>query len=93
MRQKPVIGNAFCKPVASLIRDGVDGYVCTSAREIAERIIRLAGDPALAQRLGEAGYRQVMRHYTWDSIGSRVHDLYHQIVDGSRTALSLDRQA
>jgi len=92
MRQKPVIGNTLCKPVASLIRDGVDGYVCASAKEIADRIKHLVGDPDLARRLGEAGYRRVMEQYTWDTIASKVYCVYNEIIDDSRAELSLDRQ-
>lgn len=84
MREKPVIGNAFCKPVASVIQDGEDGYLCTSAEEMAERIVELIGNPALARRLGETGYKKVVERYTWDAIGRKVHDLYNQLVSGSR---------
>lgn len=91
MRQKPVIGNAFCRPVASIIHDGVDGYVCTSAGEIADRIKRLASDPALAQRLGKAGHQKVMKHYTWDVIGSKVYDLYQQIIGGTRAEQGVEQ--
>ena len=83
MRKKPVIGNAFCKPVASVIQDGEDGYLCTSAEEMAERIVWLISNPVLARRLGEEGYKKVVERYTWDAIGRKVHDLYNQIVSGS----------
>ncbi|MDE2058524.1 MAG: glycosyltransferase family 4 protein [candidate division NC10 bacterium] len=83
MRKKPVIGNAFCKSVASVIEDGEDGYLCASAEEIAERSAWLISNPALAKRLGEAGYKKVVEHHTWDVVGRNVYDLYGQIVGGS----------
>lgn len=83
MRKKPVIGNRFCKPVASVIEDGEDGYLCASAEEIAERSAWLISNPALAKRLGEAGYKKVVERHTWDAIGRKVYDLYGQIVGGS----------
>lgn len=83
MRKKPVIGNVLCHPVASIIRDGIDGYLCRDPHEIADRITTLISDPALAERLGEAGYQKVMQLYTWDVIGRKVFDLYGRIADGS----------
>jgi len=79
MRRKPVIGNAFCQSVASVIRDGEDGYLCSTAKGIAERIQRLISDVPLAEKLGAAGYQKVMEHHTWDAVGGKVHDLYSRI--------------
>lgn len=76
MRHKPVIGNAACLPVASVISDGQDGFLCRSAVEIAERVAHLITDPALAARLGTCGYRKVQEHYTWDAVARRVLAAY-----------------
>jgi len=80
MRKKPVIGNALCRPVGSIIQDGQDGYLCSNAGEIAERIARLLSQPSLAKRLGESGYTKVMERYTWDHIGRKVFGCYEQIL-------------
>ena len=88
MRRKPVIGNALCKPVRSVIRDGEDGYLCTTPGEFAERIVRLLCDHDLARQLGEAGYQKVTASYTWDAIGRKVHDLYSEISSGSYLRLT-----
>lgn len=78
--RKPVIGNRFCAPVATVIQDGEDGFLCAGAAEIAERVAELAARPAMASRLGEAGYRKVAGRYTWDVIGQKVHEVYAQLA-------------
>lgn len=80
--RKPVIGNRLCAPVASVIRDGIDGYLCTGAAEMAKRIGQLSCDPALARKLGQAGYEKVAARYTWDAIGRRVLDVYEAVTSG-----------
>lgn len=82
MRRKPVIGNAFCRAVASVIRDGQDGYLCAGAEEIAGRVSRLLADPALARRLGEAGYEKVRADHTWSAVARRVCGLYQRLAAG-----------
>jgi glycosyltransferase involved in cell wall biosynthesis len=79
-RRKPVIGNRSCRPVACLIADGEDGFLCGDTAEIAAAINRLVFDPALAERLGEAGYRKVTTRYTWDLLAAKVRDLYLQLA-------------
>ncbi len=83
-RRKPVLGNRFCAPVAAVISDGEDGYLCANATEMAQRVAQLIAQPDLAQRLGQAGYEKIARRYTWDVIGRRVRDLYVQLTDGRR---------
>ncbi len=79
-RRKPVIGNRACGPVACLIDEGDNGYLCSSATEIAGRIAELMADPELGRRLGRAGYEKVARRYTWDAIAQKVRDLYAQLI-------------
>jgi glycosyltransferase involved in cell wall biosynthesis len=79
-RRKPVIGNRSCGPVACLIDEGVNGYLASTAEEIAARIAQLIANPALSQRLGQAGYEKVLRHYTWDAIAAKVHQLYADLA-------------
>ena len=79
--RKPVIGNRFCAPVAAVISDGDDGYLCAGAAEIAQRMAELIAQPALARKLGQSGYEKVARRYTWDVIGRKVRDLYTRLTD------------
>jgi glycosyltransferase involved in cell wall biosynthesis len=79
-RRKPVVGNRFCGPVASLIQNGENGFLCADAVEIAAAIVRLIADPALAHKMGQAGFERVIRRYTWDVIAGRVQELYSQLA-------------
>jgi starch synthase len=47
---------------------------------LAEAINRLARDPALRQRFGQAGRRRVLEHFTWDAIAERTLALYKQVI-------------
>jgi glycosyltransferase involved in cell wall biosynthesis len=83
MRKKPVVGNVSCRPVASVIADGIDGFLSQDAQAIAEKIKLLLGSPQLALQLGESGYRKTLTHYTWDAIGKKVYALYWQVTHAS----------
>ncbi len=48
----------------SLVEDGVTGLLFRSEAELAGGVRRLAADPALRRRLGEAGRRLVESGYT-----------------------------
>lgn len=78
-RRKPVIGDSGCPAVASLIEDGVDGYVCPDAASIAERLDRLLADPSLRTAMGEAGRAKVLRKYTWPAVAESVRSIYASI--------------
>jgi glycosyltransferase involved in cell wall biosynthesis len=72
LRAKPVIGNLRCGAAAALIDDGVDGYLCRDAHEIAEALTRLLEDPALRMRMGEAGRKKTLARYTWPNVAERA---------------------
>ena len=48
----------------SLVEDGVTGFLFASETELADKAERLAADPALRRRLGEAGRRVVETRFT-----------------------------
>jgi glycosyltransferase involved in cell wall biosynthesis len=89
-RRKPVIGNRACGGGRCLIDDGEDGYLCTSAEEIAGRIVQLVANPDLARKLGRAGYEKVACRYTWEAIAEKVRDLYSQLANGASTGTRRD---
>lgn len=79
MRAKPVLGNRHCGPVASIIADGVDGFLCGDAAEFAARIRHLLDHPDAAAAMGRAGQLKTLQRYTWDRIGRRVYDLCEEL--------------
>lgn len=46
---------------------------------LANAINRLATDPALLERMGQAGRERVERHYSWRSIAQQTYDLYRRL--------------
>ena len=49
-------------------------------RSLAAALARLAGDPALARALGEAGYRRLAERFTWDAIVSKWMAIYERVA-------------
>ncbi len=52
---------------------------------LAEAINRLARDPALRRRFGEAGRRRVLDHFSWDAIAERTLALYGEVLSRHRS--------
>lgn len=89
-RGKPVIGNAACGATAALIEDGVDGFLCRDAGEIAAAARRLIDNPELGARMGAAGRAKTLADYTWERVGDRALDAFHDVAGGpSMTPLGL----
>ena len=69
----PCIGST-AGAMPELITDGETGFLVDPGDDAAleDRMRRLADDPALAARLGEAGYERYRRSFTWDSVAERM---------------------
>ncbi len=80
MRRKPVLGNRDCGPVATVIADGHDGYLCRDAAEFAARLQQVLDDRALAQRLGGAGRTKAETRYAWPELAGRVAAVYGTVA-------------
>jgi glycosyltransferase involved in cell wall biosynthesis len=78
---KPVIG-ARTRAVGNLIADGKDGYLVSpgNADELVCCIAHLAGNPALAQEVGQRGRAKVARRYTIAHIGDIVEGVYSRTL-------------
>jgi glycosyltransferase involved in cell wall biosynthesis len=59
-------------------------YPAEDARALAAAVERLMDDPALAERLGEAGREWVTRERTWASNGPRWTEVYETVLAGRR---------
>jgi len=55
------------------------------AADLAGRVNQLLEDPDLARRLGDAGRRRVVEHFSWAAIARETHRLY-EAVRGARGA-------
>lgn len=74
---KPVIG-CHRGAVPTIVTDGVDGLLVKwhDGPSLAEAIVALLRDPALALRLGAKGRQKVQLRYTWPRIADRFLDVY-----------------
>lgn len=80
IRGKPVLGNRGCGPVASLIQDGVDGFLCDTAEDFSQRIAQLLEHTDLACRLGASGKEKVLERYNWQAVAAEVIDVYRDVI-------------
>lgn len=55
------------------------------AHGLAAGINRIALDPSLAERMGQAGRKRVEEHFSWDAIAERTLDLYREVVAKHRS--------
>jgi glycosyltransferase involved in cell wall biosynthesis len=88
MRGKPVLASRGCGPVASIVEDGVDGFLCEGPTQYAAAFDRLVADPGEAGRMGERGRAKVLARYTWDGIARRLRDLYGELAPGASVPAS-----
>ncbi len=69
--------------VRELLRDGENGFlITTDPATIAERLGRLAADPALRTRLGRAA-RESALAFTWEAMVAKHDELYCALSTGS----------
>jgi phosphatidylinositol alpha-1,6-mannosyltransferase len=59
------------------IRDGETGYVVRggSTGEVADRLVRLLGDPAAAAAMGDKGLAWVSQEWRWESVSQRLAEI------------------
>lgn len=87
--KKPVIA-ARVGGLASLVRDNQTGLEFDPERggvaELAVRLETLAADAGLRSRLGEAGNREAVEHYTWQSVAGKLETIYKAAEEHSARA-------
>ena len=67
--------------ITDIVEDGVSGLLVPpgDAAALAEALARVARDPALAARLGEAGRRRLHARFTWEAIVARWDAVYRSV--------------
>lgn len=86
-------------PVVSTAVDGVVGVVDPDVTAFltpsgdpavfAQACIRLARDPKLRKKMGQAGFEKVMKNYSLDAMIDRISDLYLQLLHNRGLSASL----
>ena len=77
--RRPVVATTV-GGIPEVITDGVDGFLVPPADStaLAEAVLRLIGDPALRQRIGDAGYRTVADRFSIDAQVRRTEVVYDE---------------
>jgi glycosyltransferase involved in cell wall biosynthesis len=74
----PVVGGRI-GPIADVIDDGVDGWLCDfTAQSVASRIKALLDDPIRARAMGEAGRAKVRARFDWPRLVDATLQIYEQ---------------
>jgi glycosyltransferase involved in cell wall biosynthesis len=70
--------------VPDVVRDHEDGFRVEpgATDELADRLARLARDPALRERMGEQGRARVLPRYAVDRLVDDVDRLYRALLSG-----------
>jgi starch synthase len=103
----PVVGSAV-GGIPEVVIDGETGFIVEArlspeppheptdpagfVKGLADALNRLGCDPELSRRMGEAGRRRVLEHYSWRSIAERTLSLYEELV-AQRQDASFDKSA
>jgi glycosyltransferase involved in cell wall biosynthesis len=68
--------------VPDVVRDGEDGFLVEvgAVEELADRLARLARDPGLRARMGDAGRARVVPRYAVDRLIDDVDRLYRELL-------------
>jgi glycosyltransferase involved in cell wall biosynthesis len=79
---KPVVATD-AGGIRDAVLEGKTGLIASAGDVdgIADRLLKLCGDPALRQRLGEEGRRYAEQH-DWNRIAEQFLNLYHQAAHG-----------
>jgi alpha-maltose-1-phosphate synthase len=78
---------AICSNVAAMpeyVIDGVTGYVFDDLPMLTDRLLKLANDPALVERLGRQARRQVEQEYDLRVAGARFVAVYEPLIARAR---------
>jgi glycosyltransferase involved in cell wall biosynthesis len=73
--------------VPDVVRDGEDGFLVEAGAtdDLADRLERLARDPALRERLGQQGRARVLPRYAVERLVDDVDRLYRSLLEAARS--------
>lgn len=69
---KPVVANRACYSFRELVRQNENGVLVQTDHELFEAMLRLADDDAERSRMGQTGFTEVQRLYTWPAVAEAV---------------------
>jgi glycogen(starch) synthase len=72
--------------LAEIVVHGVDGLKCYAghAASLADQVLAVLNDPALAGRLAENAFRKAMSEFSWQEIARQTRNIYQEVLSESR---------
>jgi glycosyltransferase involved in cell wall biosynthesis len=88
--RKPVVASRV-GGIVDVINDGETGLLVPEKdpTALAQAVLRLLEDPALARRLGEQGYIYATKFFDWDRITDRLEAVYRRVWASTRPPLTV----
>jgi glycosyltransferase involved in cell wall biosynthesis len=85
---KPIVSTRRGGPSETVV-EGETGYLVDAgdAAALAERVVRLLRDPALRQRMGEAGRARVEAQFSAQAMAARFSETVQGIIEGRANAV------
>ncbi len=82
---KPVVASDL-PGVREVVRDGKTGLLCEpfNADDLAAKMGALASNEKTAVEMGAAGRKLAEERYSWEVIGSRIENVYNDVISGGR---------
>ncbi len=50
-------------------------------KDLSDALLKLANDPELRKKMGQAGRKRVEEHYTWEKKGEVIRKVYEEVLD------------
>jgi len=68
--------------LSEIVSHGVDGLKCYvgHAASLADQVLAVLGDAALAQKLSENAYHKVLTRYSWQEIARQTRTIYQEVL-------------
>jgi glycosyltransferase involved in cell wall biosynthesis len=88
--RKPVVASRV-GGIVDVIKDGETGLLVPEKNPtaLAQAVLRLLDDPALARRLGEQGYLYASEFFDWDRITDRLEAAYRRVCPSTWPPLTV----
>jgi glycosyltransferase involved in cell wall biosynthesis len=81
----PVVGSRSGAMVET-IKHGETGFLVekNDAQGLADALLRLLEDDVLRERMGRAGRRRAIEHFTWETVAEKLYDRYQRLCGFSQ---------